>query len=159
MVSRGLDERFVLLTPGALQEVTLLPSALGTSVSVKPRGLADDDAQSIERVATGEAMRPLSPIDLVAVIQSDGGLSHSWVRRSRLGWLWPAGTDLPLGESVERYRVVLEGSAGTLTFTPTEPQLVVPAEAVAGMSGTVTIEVVQVGDFAKSRPVTASVVI
>lgn len=159
MVSRGLDERFVLLTPGALQEVTLLPSALGTSVSVKPRGLADDDAQSIERVATGEAMRPPSPIDLVAVIQSDGGLSHSWVRRSRLGWLWPAGTDLPLGESVERYRVVLEGSAGTLTFTPTEPQLVVPAEAMAGTSGTVTIEVVQVGDFAKSRPVTASVVI
>jgi hypothetical protein len=104
-------------------------------------------------------MRPPSPVDLAAEIQSDGSLSLSWTRRSRLGWLWPAGTDLPLGESAERYRVVVEGSAGTLTFTPSEPQLAVPAEALAGMTGTVTINVSQVGDFGESRPVSGSVVI
>ena len=104
-------------------------------------------------------MRPPSPISLVAEIQSDGRLFLSWIRRSRLGWLWPSGTDLPLGESVERYRVVVEGSGETLTFTPSEPQLAVPAEALAGMTGTVTINVSQIGDFAESRPLGGSVVI
>ena len=104
-------------------------------------------------------MRPPSPISLVAEIQSDGRLFLSWIRRSRLGWLWPSGTDLPLGESVERYRVVVEGSGETLTFTPSEPQLAVPAEALAGMTGTVTINVSQIGDFAESRPLGGSEVI
>lgn len=148
-----------MIAPSALQEVPLLPSALGTSISVKPRGLADDNAQPIERTVTGEAMRPPSPINLAAEIQGEGGLYLSWIRRSRLGWLSPAGTDLPLGESVERYRVVVEGPGGTLTFTPPEPQLAVPAEALAGMTGTVTINVSQIGDFAESRAVIGSVMI
>ena len=147
MGSHGPNEKFVLIAPSALQEVPLLPSALGTSISVKPCGLADDNAQPIERNATGEAMLPPSPIKLAAEIQSDGDLSLSWIRRSRLGWLWPSGTDLPLGESVERYRMVVDGSAGTLTFTPSEPQLAVPPEAPAG-TGPVTINVSRICDFA-----------
>jgi hypothetical protein len=66
---------------------------------------------------------------------------------------------LPPGESVERYRVIVEGSGRTLTFTPSEPQFAVPADALAGMTGTVTINVSQIGDFVESRPVSGSVVI
>ena len=66
--------------------------------------------------------------------------------------MWPAGSELPLGESSERYRVTVQGSAGTLTFEAFEPQIVIPPEALAGTSGSATVSVVQVGDFAESRP-------
>lgn len=70
--------------------------------------------------------------------------------------MWPAGSQMPLGESSEKYRVALNGSAGTLEFEVLEPQIAIPADALAGMTGTVTVSVVQVGDFAESRPATAS---
>ena len=61
---------------------------------------------------------------------------------------------MPLGESAERYRVTVEGSATTATFEAFEPRIVIPADALAGMTGTMTISVVQLGDFAQSRPAT-----
>jgi len=156
MSSHALGEPFVLISPASLQEILLPPLALGTSVSIMARGLADDNAIPIERTVTGEAMRPPSPIDLQAVSAPDGALSLTWTRRSRLGWMWPAGTEVPLGENSEKYRVTLEGSAGTLTFEVSEPQIAIPAQALTGMTGTITISVVQIGDFAESRPATVS---
>ncbi len=97
-------------------------------------------------------MRPPSPTDLVGQMLADGSLSLSWTRRSRLGWTWPSTSEPPLGESTEKYIVTVAGSAESLTFEALQPQLVVPSGALAGMTGTVTIEVVQVGDFASSRP-------
>ena len=88
---------------------------------------------------------------------SDGGLLLQWTRRSRLGWLWPDGTELPLGESVEKYRVTLEGSAAALSFDALEPQLSISAEALGGITGMVTVSVAQIGDFAQSRPISLSV--
>jgi len=154
--SHGVGEAFVLIVAGALQEVVLPPLALGTSVTIKPRGLADDGAQPVERMVTGEAMRPPSPIDVLAEITSDGGLSVSWTRRSRLGWLWPEGSEVPLGESAEKYRVTVEGSATTAAFEVFERRMVIPADELTSMTGTVIISVVQIGDYAESRPATAS---
>ena len=159
MGSHSAGEAFVLINPGALQEIALPPFAIGTSVSVSARGLADGQAAPVVRVVTGEAMRPPSPSDLAAVIAADGGLSVNWVRRSRLGWMWPAGTEVPLGESAERYRVDVQGSAGSLTFGALEPQITIPVEALTGMTGAVSINVVQIGDFAESRPATISLTI
>jgi hypothetical protein len=101
-------------------------------------------------------MRPPSPVDLQAEIAGDGSLSVAWTRRSRLGWMWPAGSEVPLGESSERYRVTLSSSAA-LTFEAAETQMVIPADALAGMNGAATISVVQIGDYAESRPATISV--
>lgn len=81
----------------------------------------------------------------------------AWTRRSRLGWLWPSGAELPLGESAERYRVDVHGSEGTLTFQAIEPLLVIPGDALMGMTGAATVSVVQIGDFADSRPATVSI--
>ena len=159
MSSHALGETFVLISPGALREVVLPPFAIGTSVSIRARGLADHEAEPVVRVVTGEAMRPPSPVDLQAAVAGDGGVSATWVRRSRLGWMWPEGSELPLGESAEKYRVSLQGSAGTMTFEALEPQIAIPADALTGMTGTVTVSVVQVGDFAESRPATASLVL
>ena len=157
MSSHASGEPFVLISPGALQELVLPPLAIGTSVSIKALGLADDHALPVSRAVTGEAMRPPSPVDLSAVVGTDGSLTVSWVRRSRAGWMWPDGAELPLGESAEKYRVTVQGSAGALTFDSAEPQILIPAEVLAGMTGSLTIEVVQVGDYAESRPATVSV--
>jgi len=156
MASHGPNETFVLIQPGTLQEIALPPSAIGAAISVRPRGLADDDSQPIEGVVTGEAMRPPSPVDLQAEVQGDGSLSLAWTRRSRLGWAWPS-SDPPLGESAERYRLMVQGAAATLSLTANEPRALISAESLNGMTGSVTVTVVQVGDFAESRPVTATI--
>ena len=159
MDSHAADEPFLLIVAGALQEVVLPPFALGTTVSIKALGLADDEAQPVARIVSGEAMRPPSPIGVLAQVEPDGGLTISWTRRSRLGWLWPVGSEPPLGENSEKYRVTLSGSAGTLTFDAFEPHIIIAAGEMAGMAGSVAVGVVQVGDYAESRPATASVTI
>lgn len=73
--------------------------------------------------------------------------------------MWPAGSDVPLGESAEKYRVTVEGSGTTAAFEALEPRIVIPADALAGMAGSVTINVVQVGDYAESRPASISIAI
>ena len=70
--------------------------------------------------------------------------------------MWPDNSDVPLGESAERYRVTLEGSSATAAFEAFEPRIVIAGDALTGMTGTVTIRVVQVGDYAESRPATIS---
>jgi len=159
MNSHAAGEAFVMLGAGTLQEVALPPFAIGTSVSIRPKGLADDQAQPVQRIVTGEAMRPPSPTDLQAVVEADGALSAQWVRRSRLGWMWPAGSELPLGENAEKYRVTVQSSAGTLTFEAFEPRITIPAAELTGFGRTTTVTVVQIGDFAESRPATVSLTI
>ena len=73
--------------------------------------------------------------------------------------MWPDGSEVPIGESSEKYRVTVEGSATTVTFDAFEPLIVIPADALAGMTGTLTINVVQVGDYAESRPASTSIAI
>ena len=155
MSSHAVGETFVLIAPGVLHEIALPPLALGALVSIKARGLADDAAVPVERIVTGEALRPPSPVDLHPERLPDGRLSLSWTRRSRLGWMWPDGAEVPLGESVERYRV----SVGSLTFETSEPRITVPAEAFDDLAGEVTISVFQIGDYAASRPASISVTI
>jgi hypothetical protein len=57
----------------------------------------------------GEAMRPPSPVHLRAERRTNGDLALSWVRRSRNGWVWLSGSDTPLGEESESYRLTLAG--------------------------------------------------
>ena len=152
MSNHSAGETFVFIDANALQEVVLPRAAIGTAASIVALGLADQNALPVECLASGEAMMPPSPTDLVGQKLADGSLSLSWTRRSRLGWTWPSTSEPPLGESTEKYIVTVAGSAESLTFEALQPQLVVPSGALAGMTGTVTIEVVQVGDFASSRP-------
>lgn len=155
--SHVTGEKFVMIDAASLQEIVLPASAIGTTVSIKARGLADDLAAPIQQLVTGENLRPPSPVDLQAQLAADGSLMISWTRRSRLGWSWPAGSEAPIGENSERYRVVIESSAGTLSFESTVPNLTVAAQALAGITGDITISVVQVGDYAASRPVITSI--
>lgn len=153
MGSHAPGEPFVLLSPSALRPVELPLEAVGATVSVRPAGLADQETAAIEFVAGGEALRPPSPVSLRARWAADGTLQLSWIRRSRAGWAWLDGIEPPLGESAERYRVEIAGSAGSMTADTTAPEIAVGASEIAALgAGQAVVSVVQVGDYALSRP-------
>lgn len=153
MASHGLGERFALLSPAALQPIELSLEAVGTIVAAKAGGLADEDAPAIQIVPEGEALRPPSPVHLRARWAADGSVNISWVRRSRVGWAWIDGIDTPLGESAEKYRLRLDGPGASLTAEAILPELTIEAAAMATLGpGDVAVSVVQVGDYAVSRP-------
>jgi hypothetical protein len=61
--------------------------------------------------------------------------------------------DAPLGEAREQYRVNLTGSESTIERLSDEPTMTIAAADLAGLgSGSVAIEVRQIGDLAASRP-------
>jgi hypothetical protein len=89
---------------------------------------------------------------LTAELQPSGDLVLGWTRRSRQGFAWVDGIDVPLGEGAERYAVQLIGNAGTVELTSDQPTLTVSSAPLAAVgTGVVEIEVRQVGDFAASR--------
>ncbi len=104
-------ERFVLLASTDLRQIMAPLPALGTETALMARGTGDgaEAAQAVCRVS-GEALRPPSPVHLTAH-RAGGDLQLSWVRRSRVGWSWLDGTDAPLGEEREAYRVTIAGAA------------------------------------------------
>lgn len=74
------------------------------------------------------------------------------MRRSRLGFAWVDEIDAPLGETAERYRLRLHGSAGSLELETTAPSATVTAAELASIgAGAVTVSVAMVGDRALSR--------
>ncbi len=105
-------------------------------------------------LVTGETRRPPSPVHLRAIRQANGDIAIAWVRRSRAGWAWTSGADTPLGEEHERYLVRL-ASGGASRLAETEvAAFTYPAadQAADDMALPITIEVVQLGSNAASRP-------
>ena len=69
----------------------------------------------------------------------------------RRGSLAPV--DVPLGESNEQYLVAITGSAGSIEIPVATSELIVDESAMASVgTGTVAIQVMQIGDFLASRP-------
>jgi hypothetical protein len=145
---------FVLIEPGALATIEPPLAALGSEVRVQPHGLGDpDETVPATRVAGGEALRPPSPAHLRAEARADGSLALSWVRRSRAGWAWLSGSDTPLGEEREAYRLTLSGTAGGRTVEVAESVYVYAAadQAADGLVSPLTVRVAQLGTSAVSH--------
>lgn len=145
-------EGFALLERSSLQPIELAPSNLGMTVAVTAFGIGDeDDPGTASRVASGEALRPPSPVHLAAEI-SGKDLLVRWVRRSRFGWAWIDSVEVPLGETVERYRLRVTSATASVEIEATAPEAVVSAAQMVTLgSRPWDISVVQVGDFALSR--------
>ena len=127
--------------------------ALGSAVGVRPRGLADDNAAPISVTVGGQSLRPPSPVHLRAVRTSSGDLHATWIRRSRAGWSWLDGTDVALGESLERYRVRVETAAGSVVVDTNVANALIASGQLAPLgTGPLTVSVAQVGDYAESHP-------
>ena len=131
-----------------------LTGEAGGTVKVAALGLGDADAVEAAATIRGEALIPPTPVHLRAE-RADGGLAVRWVRRSRAGWRWTSGSDVPLAEESERYTVrVLDGDRLVRGTEVAEPGWTYDAATIAadGTAGTiVTIEVAQVGTRAAGR--------
>ncbi|GGE94735.1 glycoside hydrolase/phage tail family protein [Stappia taiwanensis] len=104
----------VLLLNEALVTLPLSRDELGLpfDYTAVPSGAPlDSPARAdLSHTASGLGLMPFSPVHLKARRQADGAVSFSWIRRTRTagdGWI---GTDVPLGEEREAYRVELLGS-------------------------------------------------
>ena len=149
----AIGEPFCLLDSSSLRLLPLPISMRGATVTV-----TDAKGSSTARSFGAESVKPLAPINLSAEVASNGDLVLGWIRRSRIAFAWVDEIDAPLGETREQYSVVISGVAASLERTAAEPSLVISASDLAALgSGTATIEVRQVGDWAASRAATLTI--
>jgi putative tail protein len=147
-------EPFALIEAEGLAGVEAPLGALGGEARLLAAGLGDPEGVPAARQVTGEAMRPPSPVHLRAQRLANGDMALSWVRRSRNGWVWLSGSDTPLGEEIESYRLTLSGEGFTRSVTLPAPAYLYSAaeQAADGLAGPLNVELVQLGTSAPSRP-------
>ena len=157
VATHAAGDSFVLLDPAALVVRDLPAATLGATIGVVAAGVGDVTGVEESIVLTGRALRPPAPVGLSARRLGDGTVRFGWTRRSRVGWGWLDGTDAPLGEEVERYRITLDpgvgGSRSAVIGLPGfdyDPAM----QAADGATGATTIAVrlVQIGALAETAP-------
>ena len=127
---------------------------VGSRAQVAAIGIGDVEPVEAELMLTGEALIPPSPVHLRARTD-DGGWTIGWTRRSRAGWRWSSGGDVPRAEESERYTVrVLAGEVSVRSVETSLPSWTYDAATIAadGAAGAITIEIRQTGSRAMGRP-------
>ena len=115
------------------------------------------EAVHLEASTPGAGLRPFAPAHPAARRLGDGGISLTWIRRTRIGGDSWEGIEVPLGEAREAYRVrVLSGatelrraetSRPDWTYTPA-------AQADDGAAGSLSLRVAQLSDAWGAGPET-----
>ena len=158
MAGHEAGEPFLLIEEARLVEPVVAMGGVaevGASVRLAAIGLGDVEPVEAAMTVRGEALVPPSPVHLSARGDGSGGWAIGWTRRSRSGWRWSNGGDVPLAEESERYAVrVLDGdvvvrSAETIMPGWTYDAGMIAADGVAGRM--LAVEVRQVGTFAVGR--------
>lgn len=166
MAAHGAGEPFLLVEEDRLIEPLVASGGVrevGAGVEVAAIGLGDVEPVTAGLTVRGEALVPPCPVHLAAWREDGDGWTFGWTRRSRNGWAWNNGSDVPLAEESERYAVrVLDGSdvvRSVETATPgwTYDAAMIAADGSAGQA--MLIEVRQVGTFATGRAATIAVTI
>ena len=140
-------DRFVLLDPAALVAIDLDPAQRGGTVRLLASGPGDPVPAAAAVAVRGAALVPPAPVLLRARRGADG-VRLGWTRRSRTGWRWLDGGDVPLGEEREAYRVTATAADGTeRTWETGETSLLLPADGAGGIA-----RVRQIGSFGESLP-------
>lgn len=141
-------DRFVLIDPVALATRDGI-AGIGAEVAILGTAPADGEGVEIATRLTGASILPPAPVHLRIEGAPGGGPWLRWTRRSRSGWRWQDGVEVPVGEETERYRVRIVPSAGDeMTETSAAAELPLPA----GLAGPLLIEVRQIGDHGLSPP-------
>ncbi|WP_076070697.1 phage tail protein [Sphingomonas montana] len=154
--AHGPDERFVLVEPDRLVTMALPATAIGAPATIMASGIGDADPVEAVGPFLGLALQPPAPVHLSATRLVDGTIWFRWTRRSRAGWAWADGVDVPLGEEAERYRLTISRAARTVrTVTVDGPAWLYPpdlqaADGLAG-AGALAFAVAQLGTLAASR--------
>jgi hypothetical protein len=146
-------EDFVLIDAAALLRLAGPRPTIGAEAALLPAGLGDEDATPARLTVAGEALRPPGPVHARADALGGGDIALTWVRRSRLGWDWPAGIDTPLGEEREAYRVTIASGGAVRAYEVEAPSFVSTAadRAAAGLALPAEARIAQLGTFGASR--------
>jgi hypothetical protein len=136
---------FVILDD-AVRSAGLLESEAGLLLNwrVGPSGsdLSGANFQSRAEIGGIRALLPLSPVHVKATrIGSD--LRFSWIRRSRIDADRWEGSDIPLAEDREEYRIEISPTGGAVVRTQTvsEPAWLYPAAEISADFGTLPAEI------------------
>ena len=139
--AHAAGERFVLLDPEAIAFIPVPVGALGGRVMVLASGVGDvTEPARADALISGASILPPAPVHL----RTDLNGTLQWARRSRSGWRWADGGDVPLVEEREAYRITL-GDADVETATPS----LIPAPGAHGK-----VAVRQLGTFGASAAAT-----
>ncbi len=159
MTGHGSGEPFLLLDQTSLLVIPASYAVMESTLLLDAIGIGDTTPATANALIAGQAVLPLAPVHAQALL-SGGDWQFRWVRRSRIGWQWLDGVDAPLGEAQESYRIDLR-HGGTLfrsviVSAPiwTYDAASIAADNGAGITGAVTAEIRQIGDFGASRPAT-----
>lgn len=138
-------DRFVLLDRATLAIHDDLGAA-GTTLNLMATGVGDAEPVATTIAVTGRSVTPPPPVALHAV-PAPGGRMIRWTRRSRAGWRWSDGTDAPIGESAERYQLLIRvsGQADQIVMSDAPEWLLDSSDGA-------TVEVRQAGDHGLSTP-------
>lgn len=157
IAGHAAGERFVLIDPERLALLAATCSDIGRPYEMRAIGAGDDVPAEAALFIDGRAVLPPSPVH--PVVRQDGeDLILGWTRRSRLGWHWRDGADVPLTEEREAYRLTISAGASVLrqveTTAPmwTYPAAERAADGAAAGSASLTVAVAQLGTFGGSRP-------
>ncbi|MBA4048266.1 MAG: hypothetical protein C0476_06970 [Sphingomonas sp.] len=100
--AQAVGARFVLIEAEALAAIDVPSSAMNHAIAVMAAGIGDSDGPvRADGVVRGVSVAPPPPVH---VRFGDAGVLR-WVRRSRMGWAWIDGRDVPLGEEAEAYLI------------------------------------------------------
>lgn len=149
--TQAIGDRFALIEAEAIASIDLPLSARGTALRLMASSVGDTSGPvELALTVDGTSVTPLPPAHLIWSEGGDGTAVVRWVRRSRAGWRWFDGIDVPLGEEREAYRIVLQQGDGTSTTidSDTPGYSVPPARRVGG----VTVTVRQIGVNGISPP-------
>ncbi|WP_339692825.1 phage tail protein [uncultured Parasphingorhabdus sp.] len=127
------NEDFILLDAASMLEIAsaIYPAFSPTTVFALGR---DDLAPVSASIASpGRALLPWSPVHPTWNFLDNGDLAIGWTRRSRAGAIWSDHVEVPLAEEVEKYRVELSASDGSVVPVLQEsatPLTTVPAAQI-----------------------------
>lgn len=117
----------LVLLDGTLAGLPTGPDDVGLArtyrVGPLAEGIGGQNVTTFTFTPSGRALMPYSPVHGRARRQTTGALVISWIRRTREGGdAWPGATDVPLGESEERYRLqIMSGTSVVRTIEVTSP--------------------------------------
>jgi hypothetical protein len=144
-------DAFAVLDGETARTIDLPIAAMGRTVRILATGLGDGAAVEGRLRLSGTSVRPPSPVGARVEPMPDGGAVVRWTRRSRLGWRWIDGVDVPRGEESERWAVTLDrGGAVEERVLDTAMLTLTAAECAGGP----TVAVRQQGMWGDSAPLT-----
>jgi hypothetical protein len=145
---QAIGDRFVAVETDSAVSLDLPLAALGTELRILATGTGDTAGPVETRVVlAGASVVPPSPVQLAWREVGDGTATIAWTRRSRQGWRWIDGVDVPLGEEREAYRITLSSGGATRSIDTDAANLTL---ARADRAGGVTLAVRQVGAHGES---------